>query len=103
MQVVWGKNARLTYLDELDYIFKKWNYKEVKNFVNLVTDFIKNLEFGVIQGKISFKQNLRSFVISKQTTVYFDVNNKENRIEILLFWNNKKNPQKLKDLLRNRH
>jgi len=103
MQVVWGKNARLTYLDELDYIFKKWNYKEVKNFVNLVTDFIKNLESGVIQGKISFKQNLRSFVISKQTTVYFDVNNKENRIEILLFWNNKKNPQKLKDLLRNRH
>jgi len=99
MQVVWGKNARLTYLDELDYIFKKWNHKEVKSFVNLVTGFIKNLESGVIQGKISFKHNLRSFVISKQTTVYFDVNNKENRIELLLFWNNKKNPKKLKTIL----
>ena len=101
MDVIWGRNAKLTYLDELDFISKKWNNKEVENFINLVSDFTKSLESGVIQGKISYKTDIKSFVISKQTTVFFDINETKNRIEILLFWNNKKNPKKLKDLLRN--
>ena len=50
--------------------------------------------------EISSKRNLRSFVISKQTTLFFSVNKKDNVINLILFWNNKENPKKLKKELR---
>jgi len=67
--------------------------------MNLVDDFVKKLESGIIEGKISHKTNLRSFVISKQTTLYFDVFEDTQTIELLLFWNNNDNPKELKEFL----
>lgn len=101
MKVVWTEKAELSYAKELEVISKKWTNKEVGNFMNLVDDFIKKLEAGLIEGKISSKRNIRSFVISKQTTLYFSVNKSESVIELILFWNNKFNPKKLKKALRN--
>ena len=42
---------------------------------------------------------MRSFVISKQTTIYFDVFEDIQTIELLLFWNNKDNPKELENFL----
>ena len=101
MKIVWTEKAELSYAKELENISKKWTNKEVGNFMNLVDEFIKKLETGLIEGKISSKRNVRSFVISKQTTLYFSVNKNERVINLILFWNNKFNPQKLKKALRN--
>ncbi|MDQ5929743.1 MAG: hypothetical protein QG594_1524 [Bacteroidota bacterium] len=94
-EIFWTDLANLTYEKELDFIFKKWNRKEVMNFMDLVDDFVKKIESGFILGKISKRKNIRSFVISKQTTIFFQVHEDKMEIELLLFWNNKMNPKKL--------
>jgi hypothetical protein len=73
MNVIWTPTAELSFAKELDKISKKWSINEIIDFMNLVDDFVKKLESGIIEGKVSQKTNLRSFVISKQTTLYFDV------------------------------
>ena len=99
MKVVWTKLAEDSYTKELDFIEKKWTFKEVNNFMDLVDEFIKKLEYGVLLGKISSKTNMHSFVISKQTTLYFDYYKDRDLIELLLFWNNQQDPSKLKELI----
>lgn len=99
MNVIWTPTAELSYAKELDKISKKWSINEIIDFMNLVDDFVKKLESGIIEGKISQKTNLRSFVISRQTTLYFDVFVDTQTIELLLFWNNKDNPKTLKEFL----
>ena len=100
MNVIWLQNAEQSYSNELENILNKWTVTEVVNFIDLVDDFIKKLESGILQGRVFAKKTMRSFVISKQTTVYFDVFEDIQTIELLLFWNNKDNPKKLKNLLR---
>jgi len=96
MNVIWTPTAELSYAKELEKISKKWTINEIVDFMDLVDNFVEKLESGIIQGKISQKTNLRSFVISKQTTLYFDVFEDTQTIELLLFWNNKDNPADLK-------
>ena len=100
MNVIWTPSAELSYAKELEKISEKWTITEVINFMDLVDTSIEKLESGIIQGKISTKVNMRSFVISKQTTLYFDVFKDLKTIELLLFWNNKDNPKKLKKVLK---
>jgi len=100
MKVIWTPIAELSYSKELENISEKWSITEVADFMDLVADFVEKLESGIIQGKVSSQTSMRSFVISKQTTLFFDVNENLNTIELLLFWNNKDNPKKLKMLLK---
>lgn len=100
MKVIWTPNAELSFSKELESISKKWTITEVINFMDLVDNFIQKLESGIIQGKVSSQTNMRSFVISKQTTLFFDVFDDIQTIELLLFWNNKGNPKKLKNFLK---
>ncbi len=99
MEVVWSIESKFTYDKELEFIFEKWNNKEVVKFIQLVDEFVGKLEVGILKGKVLFHENLRSFVISKQTTVFFDYHEDSQLIELLLFWNNSQNPKKLKQLL----
>ena len=100
MKVLWTLNAEISYSKELENIHKNWTTTEVLNFMDLVEGFIEKLESGIIQGKVSPQTNMRSFVISKQTTLFFDVFEDIKTIELLLFWNNRNNPKKLKKLLK---
>ncbi len=100
MKIIWTPTAELSYAQELKNISKKWTITELINFMDLVDTFVKKLESGIIGGKISSSTNMRSFVISKQTTLFFDVYEDTQTIELLLFWNNKKNPKTLKKLLK---
>ncbi|PZX39933.1 hypothetical protein LX97_02293 [Nonlabens dokdonensis] len=97
--VEWTLLADASFEDELDFILLKWNNQEVLKFIDLVDQTITTLATGTIQGKVSKKSKIRSFLISKQTTLFFSVDEQNKQIYILLFWNNKSNPKTLKRLL----
>ncbi|AFL81505.1 hypothetical protein Aeqsu_2040 [Aequorivita sublithincola DSM 14238] len=100
MKVDWTDLAFQSYEDESLFILRKWNIDEVEKFSKLVFEFIEILKTGIIQGKSTFLTSTYFYVISKQTTIYYKVIN-EDMIELLLFWNNQKDPKTLKAILTN--
>lgn len=99
MKVVWTDTADLSYFKELNFIAEKWTDREVDNFMVLVDEFVEKLESKTLQGKILSHENMRSFVISKQTTLFFNYFEKSEIIELLFFWNNSQNPKELENIL----
>lgn len=88
----WSKLAEITFSEEMDFIFEKWNQKEVDKFGLLVQNCLQTISENPKIGKSESENQVYSFVISKQTTVYFKIEESKLRINLILFWNNKKNP-----------
>lgn len=97
--LTWESSALNTYFEEIDFVLLKWNTKEVEKFKNLVDEnlerLVKNPEIGIF----NFKYKIYSLVISKQTTLYYHFNSITNQIELIVFWNNLRNPDDLIKLL----
>ena len=98
-EIIWSIKAVDTYQDEIDFIYLKWNYKLVPKFSELVIDnlnrFMKNAEIGIFTDNYQISY----LVISKQTTIYYDVDKIKNCIYLITFWNNLKNPNDFQKLL----
>lgn len=90
--IEWTLRAELTYEGEIDFILKKWSFKEVEKFMVLVNDKLQKLSAGVMTGKPSTIEGVRILVISKQTSLAYIEFEDESRIELLTFWNNKIDP-----------
>ncbi|WP_395065306.1 hypothetical protein [Flavobacterium sp.] len=97
-KIVWTVTALNSYHEEIDYIYYKWNFKEVLNFENLVNTEINRISTNPFIGKVNLR-NSYSLILSKQTTLFYTINNNLNLIELLLFFNNQKNPEELNKLL----
>jgi plasmid stabilization system protein ParE len=99
MNVFWSETAKATYAEELDFIYRKWGTKEVEKFINLSITFIKTLKTGVLVGKPIKKKEFRISKISKQTSLVYSIDKKNNLVTLITFFNNKMNPKTLKKLL----
>ena len=97
-KILWTNLALNSYDEEIDYIFFKWNLKEVLKFESLVTEEIKRISINPFIGKPYYNQTC-SLSISKQTTLIYRINKDSKVIELLVFWNNQKNPAALNKLL----
>ncbi len=95
----WDITAIETYIEETEFILYKWNYREVENFKTLVDLNLKRLCENTEIGRFDKQLNLSYLVISKQTTLYYSVDNQNFKIRLHVFWNNLKNPNDLKKLL----
>jgi plasmid stabilization system protein ParE len=98
-KIIWQHNSEITYLAEIDYIFFKWNQKEVEKFQELVIENLDRLSINPLLGKYDSKLKLYFFVISKQTTLYYSINQNAKIIDLHIFWNTQKNPEELNKLL----
>ena len=98
-KVEWKPIATYTYFDEIDFILSKWNEVEVQKFEDLVHDFLATLSKTPEIGIYNSKNNFYSLVISKQTTLYYKIIEDKSQIDLILFWNNKQNPNGLTKLL----
>lgn len=97
--VVWQPNAEITFEEEMDFILKKWNYNEVQKFKDLVYKQLSQLILNPRLGNFKSEFQTFSLVISKQTTLYYDFDEKSKVIDLHFFWNNLKNPDDLNKLL----
>lgn len=97
--IVWQLNAEITLEEEMDFILKKWNFKEVQNFKDLVYKQLSQLEVNPRLGNFKPELQIFSLVISKQTTLYYDFDEDSKIIDLHFFWNNLKKPDDLNKLL----
>lgn len=98
-EIHWSALAEETFAEEGYFILRKWNIDEVEKFATLVYDFIDSLSKNPTIGVFISKHNAYSIVISKQTTLYYRILEDKNQIDLVLFWNNKRNPNELLKLL----
>lgn len=90
-KIVWVPSAVETYMEEIDFIYLKWNQKEVDDFVMLVDKNLKRLSINPLIGQIH--KNVYKIVISKQTSLFYKIIEKDKKVELVYFWNNKKDSQ----------
>lgn len=97
--IIWQPTALNTYVEEVEFVFLKWNFKEVQKFQDLVIENLerlsKNPEIVIFNNE--FK--VYSLVLSKQTTLYYNFNSNTKIIDLYAFWNNLRNPDDLTKLL----
>jgi hypothetical protein len=98
-KVIWQLSSEITYLEEIDYIYSKWNHKEVEKFQELVLENLNRLSINPLLGKYDSNLKLYFFVISKQTTLYYSIYQEAKIVDLHVFWNNQKNPEELNKLL----
>ncbi|MCZ8197270.1 MAG: hypothetical protein O9267_06670 [Flavobacterium sp.] len=98
-KIIWQLNSEITYLAEIEYICFKWNQKEAEKFQELVVENLDRLSINPLLGKYNSNLKLYIFVISKQTTLYYSINQNAKIVDLHLFWNNQKNPDELSKLL----
>ena len=90
-KIVWVPLAIETFMEEIDFIYLKWNQKEVDDFVMLVDKNFKRLYINPLIGQI--QKNVYKIVISKQTSLFYRIIKKDKKVELVYFWNNKRDSQ----------
>jgi len=94
-RIEWAIEA-ISNLDSIiDYLSNKWTQKEIKKFYKLLDKTLalvsKNPD---IFSNSELKSNVKRCVLSKQTTIYFEVKN--DSAVILTLFDNRKNPKSIK-------
>ena len=96
-KIYWKSLAEITFSQEMIFILSKWNQKEVDKFAFLVDENLSRIVQNPFIGQPI--KSIYKVVISKQTTLYYKVIESDKRIDLLVFWNNQKNPSDLIKLL----
>jgi plasmid stabilization system protein ParE len=98
MQIVWTEKADETFDQIVSYIGNNFTQKEIDNFVIQtyeVLSVIKSHPKLYPLSKVRKLKSARKAVIHPHSALYYRINN-NSRITLLLFWDNRDNPQKIK-------
>jgi hypothetical protein len=99
MEIIWTKLANITYLEILHNLNQRWTKKEMKDFkilTNNLLDKVKNKE--VTHLFANKKLGIRKGVVHKNVSLFYK--EIDNKIYLITFFNNRMNPNTLKDLLK---
>lgn len=95
--VVWSPQAIKTFDTILEYIQKNFSDKDVQNFVRKTDRIINHIVINPKLFRVSQKDKSRHIVvITKQTTLFYRLKKGTQQVELLLFWDTRQNPKKLK-------
>ena len=93
MKIKWTKNAKKSFDKTIEFLQEEWSINSAIKFVRKVNKFIDNVKTQPKIGRPEIvKTNLRSFVISRQITVFYRI--KGNTIVLLNFFDTRQHPRK---------
>jgi plasmid stabilization system protein ParE len=93
-KIIWSDEAKADYTSNVDYLLQEWSIQDAQEFVDNVNDIISVLDQMPDMFPLSNYQKVRKGVVCKQISILYQVHQTE--IHILRFWDNRKNPKKLK-------
>lgn len=95
MKVIWTQRALKSYLKVADYLQEEWGNTVVANFTNEVESVITNITLTPAMFEASSKySNVRRGYITEHNTLFYKVKPRTKEIELLVFWDNRKDPKK---------
>ena len=98
MEIYWGERAKKSYLKIREDIRKKFTEQEEAKFVVQVFETIRSIqEFPKAFPKSENKKlkSARKAWIHPHSSLFYRIESK-NRVRLLLFWDNRRNPSKIK-------
>jgi plasmid stabilization system protein ParE len=94
-KIFWSEEAIQNLVEIIDYLSSNWSHKEVDNFKLKLSRQIGLIKRNPRLFPISnFQPRLRKAVLSKQTSIYYEV--KDNLIYLAYIFVNHKNPNKIR-------
>jgi len=96
MDIFWTPKARHTYFKVLDHLEKAWTEREIQNFINEVDNLLEQIKQNPEMFEESRKKrNVRKGFVTKHNTLYYRVRPRKEELQLLLFWDNRQDPDKL--------
>jgi plasmid stabilization system protein ParE len=96
-KIIWSDFAKKCFEEILDYYFKISNNKKYSNTLSRnIKSLTSHLKDKPFLGKRADKENLR-VIVHDIYKIYYEVT--ETQIEIIVFWDSRRNPEDLKKLL----
>lgn len=87
-KIIWSPLAQETYLETIGFILRRWSVKTANNFIDKVDSLLGKLKtFKHLCPASENAPDLRRCVITKQTSLIYEVN--DDIIEIVAFFDNR--------------
>jgi len=90
LAVAWTPEAKETFEHTVNMIENKWGTRSAEKFVWNAHKIISTIAIQPYIFKWSFAQNTRQAIITKQTSMFYEVHS--SHILILFFWDNRQEP-----------
>jgi plasmid stabilization system protein ParE len=94
MIIEWSYLAKIDYWKNIEYLENEWSPKEVVAFIKSVDQHLELLKSDNIYFTKTGYKDVYKLVIVKQVSLFYRI--KENKIELLRFWNNYQDLSKFK-------
>jgi plasmid stabilization system protein ParE len=92
--VSWSPESKETFGNTILYLEENWSRKEAVHFINRVYQVVDLISRHPRMFIYLPKYNAHRCVVVKQVSLFYRL--KENQIELLTFWDNRMDPEKLK-------
>ena len=94
--VIWTPKALSTFDGRIDYLTEHWTEKEISNFRERVKEYIETLKNEPFIGKKGGIKYVHIGLIIKEVSLFYRVKPIKKEIELLIFFDNRQNPNKIK-------
>ena len=94
-EIIWSKTAEVDYAENIDFLLEAWYEKQVLNFIDAVDRHLNLISNNPKTFALTEYHGVRSVLIVKQIRLFYRISD-NNTVELIRFWNNYQNPDKLK-------
>lgn len=100
MKIIWTRIARITYFEILENLEKYWTANEIRAFHRLISENLSQITSGKVRHPFVDPQSeIRRMVIHSNVTLYYKIDEAENQLLLITFFNNRMDPNILRKLL----
>jgi len=97
MNVNWTFQAVKSFERNIEWLEKHWTIKEIENFINDTELFIERIKQNpYIYEQSEKKKTVRKGLVNNIVSIFYRIRPQKKEIDILLFWDGRQNPDKLK-------
>ena len=96
MHVIWSAQAKITFLNVLDYLNANWTKKEIIQFNQRTQITINAIRKNPLLFPSSAKSNdIRKAIVDKNNSFYYKIDSYHQKIHLLTFFDCRQDPKKL--------
>ncbi len=95
-KVIWSPKSEQTFDKVISYLEKHWTEKEIRHLINETERVIRLLVQNPFIFRGSEKQNIHEVLITKHNLLIYQVSKRNKRVELLSFFDTRKDPKKKK-------